>query len=72
MLMCNCHQARPRPRDRTVAGPGSRPGRGDRAVLAPAGRGGGDAGGGRRTGGGEDTGAVEEVFVNKISHEGRA
>ena len=49
----------------SLAGPGGRAGRGDRAVLAPARRGGGDPGAGGRAGGGADSGAVEAVFVRE-------
>ena len=55
---------RPRPGTGAVARSDGRPGRGGGAVLAQAGRGGGDAGAGGGAGGGADTGAVEEVFVN--------
>ena len=55
---------RPRSGTGAVARPRGGPGRGGGAVLAQAGRDGGDAGGGGGAGGGADTGAVAAVFVN--------
>ena len=47
------------------------PGRGGGAVLAQAGRDGGDAGGGGGAAGGADTGAVAAVLVKPMVRVGR-